>query len=166
MALIGDTSDLDTLMYGGKPLLPERDLYSFTDSFGVEQTDISGGFIRQSLLYFNSPYSVSVEYQLVTAARYNYMKAFLNVHKGIPFIAYMCLDSIEIEPYVVDIIDAPEWESTGFSGVCKLSLQVQPSPDYDYQEFTVWSSGEFGDDLQTYADLINTAVNTAMPEVM
>ena len=165
MALVGDTSDLDTLMYGGYPMLPERDSYSFTDSFGVEQTDISGGFVRQSLLYFNAPYQVDVKYNLVTAQRYNYLKMFIDAHKAIPFIAYMCLDSIEVEPYVVDIIDAPEWETTGFSGTCKLSLQVQPSPDYDYRDFVLNFAPEYGDYFAEFADLINQTVNQDLPEV-
>ena len=46
MALIGDTSELDTLLYGGKYMLPEAGSYTMTTSWGVVSSDVSGGFVR------------------------------------------------------------------------------------------------------------------------
>ena len=47
MALIGDTSELDTLLYGGKYMLPEAASYTMTTPWGVVSSDVSGGFVRQ-----------------------------------------------------------------------------------------------------------------------
>ena len=58
MALIGDTSELDTLLYGGKYMLPEANSYTMTTPWGVVSSDVSGGFVRQQLQFFNSPAQV------------------------------------------------------------------------------------------------------------
>ena len=69
MALIGDTSELDTLLYGGKYMLPEAASYTMTTPWGVVSSDVSGGFVRQQLQFFNSPAQVQVVYKCVTKAR-------------------------------------------------------------------------------------------------
>ena len=96
MALIGDTSELDTLLYGGKYMLPEANSYTMTTPWGVVSSDVSGGFVRQQLQFFNSPAQVQVVYRCVTRARVDFLKAFIRLHEGLPFIAALAVDTDEV----------------------------------------------------------------------
>lgn len=163
MALIGDTSELDTLLYGGKYMLPEAASYTMTTPWGVVSSDVSGGFVRQQLQFFNSPAQVHVVYRCVTKARVDFLKAFIRRHEGLPFIAALAVDTDEVEPYVVDIVGAPTWQENGFSGTCTLTYQVQPTPKADYDEFLQWAGATLGDDSSEFANLIAKTANEDLP---
>ena len=163
MALIGDTSELDTLLYGGKYMLPEAASYTMTTPWGVVSSDVSGGFVRQQLQFFNSPAQVQVVYRCVTKARVDFLKAFIRLHEGLPFIAALAVDTDTVEPYVVDIVGAPTWQENGFSGTCTLTYQVQPTPNADYDEFLQWSCAALGDDSSEFANWIAKTANEDLP---
>ena len=163
MALIGDTSELDTLLYGGKYMLPEANSYTMTTPWGVVSSDVSGGFVRQQLQFFNSPAQVQVVYRCVTKARVDFLKSFIRLHEGLSFIAALAVDTDTVEPYVVDIVGAPTWQENGFSGTCTLTYQVQPTPNADYDEFLQWTGATLGDDLPEFANWIAKTANEDLP---
>ena len=163
MALIGDTSELDTLLYGGKYMLPEANSYTMTTPWGVVSSDVSGGFVRQQLQFFNSPAQVQVVYRCVTKTRVDFLKSFIRLHEGMPFIAALAVDTDTVEPYVVDIVGAPTWQENGFSGTCTLTYQVQPTPNADYDEFLQWTGAAFGDDTLEFANWIAKTANEDLP---
>ena len=164
MALIGDASELDTLLYGGKYMLPEAASYTMTTPWGVVSSDVSGGFVRQQLQFFNSPAQVQVVYRCVTKARVDYLKAFIRLHEGLPFIAALAVDTDTVEPYIVDVVGAPTWQENGFSGTCTLTYQVQPTPNADYDEFLQWSGAALGDDTLDFANWIAKTANWDLPD--
>ena len=164
MALIGDTSELDTLLYGGKYMLPEAASYTMTTPWGVVSSDVSGGFVRQQLQFFNSPAQVQVVYRCVTKPRVDFLKSFIRLHEGLPFIAALAVDTDEVEPYVVDVVGAPTWQENGFSGTCTLTYQVQPTPNADYDEFLQWSGSALGDDSSEFANWIAKTANWDLPD--
>lgn len=99
----------------------------------------------------------------MTKARVDYLKAFIRLHEGLPFIAALAVDTDEVEPYIVDVVGAPTWQENGFSGTCTLTYQVQPTPNADYDEFLQWTGAAFGDDLSELANWIAKTANEDLP---
>lgn len=158
MALIGDTSDLNTFAYGGKPLLPDRDSYQLTAPNGVVQSNIAGGLTKLGLQYFNSPAMVSVTYALESLSKIAFVKSFLRNNQGGKFITHLAVDNGAVEPYVVQYLGSPNIQETGFNGFLRLNLEVQPSFDPCYDKFLNDYLACLGDGACEFFDLVTAGV--------
>lgn len=134
MALVGDTSDLDELLYGGSPVLPEQNSYSVTIPGGVVRSDLDGGLPKSQLQFFNKPYLASVTYVGLDGFKIAYLENFFERHRGQKFIANLLISSGEVEPFVVQFVGEPSFSKTGFNGSCQISYEVQPGIDRCYQQ--------------------------------
>lgn len=147
MAVIGDTSDLDEFIYGGRPILPEKDSYSESILGGVVASDSAGGSVKQQLQYVGGAATRKVTYILLSGFKSDYVSKFLTKNRGQKFIAYLLGDS-GIEPFVVQYLDEnPSVSKTGFNGSVSLTLQVEPANDRCYDEWLLWNLACYGDEL-------------------
>jgi hypothetical protein len=134
MALSGDTSDLDELIYGGSPVLPEQNSYSVTTPGGVVRSDVDGGLPKSQLQFYNKPHLASATYIGLDGFKIAYLENFFERHRGQKFIAHLLVLSGEVEPFVVQFVGEPSFSKTGFSGSCQISYEVQPGIDRCYQQ--------------------------------
>lgn len=136
MSLKGDTSDLDRLHYGGKPVLPERDSYTVKLRGGVVASDVAGGLSRQLLQFTNAPYQVSVNYKGLDQAKASWLANFFDLRRGERFIATLLIGGTELEEFVVQQVGGPSsWKTTGFNGSLTVTLQVEPAVDTCFIEW-------------------------------
>lgn len=134
MALQGDTSDLDEFVYGGQPILPEKDSYRVSTPYGVVTSDTAGGLLKSQLQFFNEPYTVNVNYIAVDQFKISYIENFLLRNAGQKFIATLLIGGV-LEEFVVQYLGQPQISQTGFNGNVSLTLQVEPAVDVCYQQF-------------------------------
>lgn len=139
MALRGDTSDLDRLVYGGKPVLPERDSYSVRLRGGVVSSDISGGLTKQMVQFTNAPYSVSVNYKGLDQGKATWLSNFFDKRRGERFIATLLIGGTELEEFVVQQISDATFKTSGINGSISLTLQVEPAVDNCFIDWADWA---------------------------
>jgi len=106
MATKGDISDLDVLIFGGKPMVPQVAIggFSRTKNTGVINSDTSGGATRQRKKYFGNVHVADVTFYLETAQQQDYMEIFINRNEGKKFVCYLAADRPTVEPYVVQVV--------------------------------------------------------------
>ncbi|MGB1320890.1 MAG: hypothetical protein ACPG5L_08160 [Vibrio gallaecicus] len=134
MALVGDTSDLSRLEYGGNPVLPEKQSYSVSTPDGTVVSDIPGGLPKSQLQYFNQPYEVSVTYQNLDGFKSAYLENFFSLHQGQAFIATLLISGTETEEFVVKYLGNSSHSRTGFNGSLSINLVVEPAIDRCFQQ--------------------------------
>ncbi len=125
MATKGDISGLDTLMFGGEPMVPQVSGFSRFRKSGVIQSGATGGARRQRKKFFNMPHEASATFYLETVGMMDYMQSFINDNEGKKFICHLAADNAAVEPYVVQVIS--EWEFTEVNAVestvgCQLEI--------------------------------------------
>jgi len=135
MALTGDTSDLERLIYGGKPILPEQQSYSVETPDGTVVSSVPGGLPKTSVQYFNQPYKVSVTYKSLDGFKALYLEDFFTRHQGQAFIANLLIGNTETEEFVVKYLGTSKHSKTGFNGSMSIDLIVEPSIDRCFQAF-------------------------------
>ncbi|AUR94749.1 hypothetical protein NVP1198B_39 [Vibrio phage 1.198.B._10N.286.54.F4] len=133
MSLIGETSDLDRLEYGSKPVLPEQQSYSTTTPDGTVVSSVAGGLPKSQLQYMNQPYKVSVTYKSLDAFKSAYLENFFALHQGQAFIASLLIGGTEVEEFVVKYLGDTTHARTGLSGSMSVDLIVEPAIDRCFQ---------------------------------
>lgn len=133
MATVGDISDLDELLFGGNPFLPDAGSYSVSIQGGVISSTGQGGLSKQQLQFYNSPYSVKVSYS-GTQFEMGYLENFFNKNRGQRFVAHLDIGGTGIEPFVVQVTNRPSVSKTGFTGSVSITYEVEPATDKCYQE--------------------------------
>lgn len=129
MATKGDVSDLEVLMFGGKPFIPLQNTYSVTNPNGVIQTQLSGGASRQRKKFYNGTYIIPVTYELDQAGL-DFMQLFFGRNEGKKFIAHLAADRPIVEPYVVQVVG--DWsypDYVGFRGQLSVEYEVYSARD-------------------------------------
>ena len=135
MALRGDTSDLERLVYGGKPILPEQQSYSVETQDGTVISSVPGGLPKTALQYFDQPYKTSVTYNSLDGFKALYLEDFFNRHQGQAFIANLLIGNTETEEFVVKYLGTSKHNKTGFNGSMSIDLIVEPAIDRCFQAF-------------------------------
>ena len=79
MATKGDITGLDTLQFGGKPMVPQVAIGGFSrvKRSGVINSDTSGGATRQRKKYFGTVHVAEVTFYLETAQQQDYFEIFV-----------------------------------------------------------------------------------------
>lgn len=163
MATNGDISDLDTLLFGGKPLIPLRPSYRLTNPNGVIQTQIAGGASRQRKKFFNGTYLVSSTYELDEFAL-DWIQVFFQKNEGKKFIAHLAADRPIVEPYVVQVVS--EWQFpdySGFRGQLTVEYEVfqarnQCLDNFLYEVYPCWGS-DIGCVLSGFGEIVERMPN-------
>lgn len=106
MATKGDITGLDTLQFGGKPMVPQVAIggFSRTKRSGVMNSDTSGGATRQRKKYFGTVHVAEVTFYLETAQQQDYFEMFVARNEGKKFICHLSADRPIVEPYVVQVV--------------------------------------------------------------
>ncbi|AZU97857.1 hypothetical protein [Vibrio phage LP.2] len=159
MATTGDVSDLDELIYGGSPVLPEQNSYSVSIPGGVVRSDVDGGLPKSQLQFFNKPYTASVTYIGLDGFKIAYIENFFERNRGQKFIAYFLISSGEVEPFVCQFVGEPSFSKTGFNGSVQVSYEVQPGIDRCYQQ-SILALGQCltGGQIVSIGTLLNEAI--------
>lgn len=148
MALKGDASDLDTLAFGGKPLVPLVSGFSKHRRSGVIQSSVPGGMTRQRLKYYNNPHVAEATFYLETGAQQDFIQMFFNRNEGKKFICHLAADNSTVEPYVVQVIG--DWKlpyNSSQDAQLSVTLEIVPSRSFCYDEF-IYDMGQcLGDEL-------------------
>ena len=153
MALSGDTSDLDRLIYGGKPVLPEQQSYSTTTPDGTVVSSVPGDIPKTAIQYFSQPYKVSVTYVSLDGFKSSYLENFFALHQGQAFIANLLVGGTETEEFVVKYIGDSKHSRTGFNGSMSIDLIVEPSIDRCFQQvIQEWGECRGSDTAQIWCD--------------
>lgn len=151
--LVGDTSDLDRLIYGGKPVLPEQQSYSTTTPDGTVVSSVPGGLPKSQLQYLNQPYKVSVTYKSLDGFKSAYIENFFALHQGQAFIASLLIGGTETEEFVVKYLGDTKHSRTGFNGSVSVDLIVEPAIDRCFQSVIQgWGACLGGDTAQVWLD--------------
>ena len=140
MALTGDTSELDVLMYGGEEKLPEQSSYTLTLQTGVISSSYAGGMDSQEIQFLDSPYNVSCTYEAMDGFEINYLNEFFNRNRGQKFIATLLVGG-ELEQFVVQRTNDAKPKMTGFNGSISVTYQVVPAVDRCWQQ-TIFDWGQ------------------------
>lgn len=162
MALKGETSDLDRLQFGGKPILPEQQSYSVQTPDGTVVSSVAGGLPKSQLQYFNDPYIVSVKYTALDSFMSAYIENFFTLHRGQKFIATLLIAGTELEEFVVQYLGSVKVSKTGFNGSVSVDLIVEPAIDRCFQQVIDGWGSCVGSDTCLVWDYANKAIK-ALP---
>jgi hypothetical protein len=141
MATKGDISDLDVLIFGGKPKIPQLSGYNFAKRSGVIQSDAEGGLTRQRKKFYGNTYLANVTFSLNSLAEQDLLRIFFERNEGKRFVCYLRMDRPLIEPYVVQVVS--EWQESLLSkriSILQVTLEVVSArcPDLDELMFTLY----------------------------
>lgn len=165
MATKGDISDLDVLMFGGKPLVPLVAGFSRIRRSGVINSEVSGGTTRQRKKYFNMPHVASVSFYLGSTSAQDFIQAFINRNEGKKFICHLSADRPIVEPYVVQAVG--EWEHSDVSaveGTVTCEFEIFSTADKCLDDFVYHSYSCMGTDtyciITGMSDIVNKMPTT------
>lgn len=164
MATKGDVSNLDTLLFGGEPMIPLVSGFSRYRRNGVIQSDVQGGSTRQRKKFFNNPHIASATFWLETPAQQDYIQLFFERNEGKYFICHLAADRPLIEPYVVQVVS--DWENDYVSakdGTLTVTLEIVSARDEALDEFLFPMYEAIGSDLYDVLICFKKIV-LAMPE--
>lgn len=150
MAVTGDVSDLDTLMFGGEPMLPERGSYSVKLQGGVVSSDFDAGLDKQDIQFLNSPYQVSCTYFALDGFKAAYVESFFNRQRGQKFIANLLIGTNDIEEFVVQLIGTPKMSQTGNNGEISVTYKVEPAIDRCWNDTLFYWGGCVDDPMSVW----------------
>ena len=89
MATKGDISDLETLVYGGKPVVPLVEGFTRTRQGGVVRSDVSGGASRQRKKYYGTTHLAQATFYLRSPAMQDYIQMFINANEGKRWVCHL-----------------------------------------------------------------------------
>jgi hypothetical protein len=92
MATKGDISDLEVLVYGGKPVVPLVEGFTRTRQGGVVRSDVSGGSSRQRKKYYGTTHLAQATFYLRSPAMQDYIQLFINSNEGKRWICHLSAD--------------------------------------------------------------------------
>lgn len=162
--LKGDTSDLDTLIYGGKPLVPLVSGFGRKRRSGVVRNSVQAGLSRQRKKFYGNVYEAQATFRMDSPGMQDFLKIFFERNEGKRFICHLSADRPIVEPYVVQVIG--EWEDTEVTALdanLNVTLEIVSvrEPCLDDYLFTLYQCR--GDDLYCIFDNINKSV-ARLPE--
>lgn len=146
MAIKGDVSDLDTLEYGGKPIVPRANSYNRTRQSGVRRTDTSGGASRQRKKYYGGTHLIDVNFYLEDAQQQDFFEMFTVRNEGKRFICHLAADRPIVEPYVVQFASEVNFDDVDAKdAIASVTLEVFPArdpvlDDYLYENYKTYGS--------------------------
>ena len=141
MATSGDISGLDTLSYGGSPLIPIVDGYTHAHKNGVVSSSVAGGTTRQRKKYFGQPHSANVSFYFDHPSAQDYAMWFFNKNEGKYFICHLAVDRPIVEPYVVQVIGEVSFDRTSQAdGMASMQFEVVQARDECMDEWIDLSS--------------------------
>lgn len=136
MGLKGDTTGLNVLLFGGKPMIPLIKGNSRRMISGVVSSRFQGGATRQRVKYYNNNHIMEATFYLESPTQQAFMKLFENRNQGKHFICYLSADSADVEPYVVQVVS--DWnytENTIKDAYLNVTLEITPSRSFCYDNF-------------------------------
>lgn len=134
MALIGDTSNLDTLKYAGEIAEPLAGSYAVTLPNGVVTSTMSGGMSKMQLQFVNAPYYVTCTYRTFDYFEASFMEDFFLQHQGKKFIAYLVIEQSTPQPYIVQVMNDVEDVKNSAGGDISITYEVYPAIDRCFQK--------------------------------
>jgi hypothetical protein len=137
MALIGDTSNLDTLMYAGEIVEPLAGSYTVTLPNGVVSSNIAGGMSKMQLQFINAPYYVNCTYRTFDYFEASMLEGFFLQHRGQKFIAYLIIEQSTPQPYIVQVMNDVEDAKNSAGGDISITYEVYPAIDRCFQKVVV-----------------------------
>ncbi len=164
MATKGDISDLDQLIFGGKPIVPQVAIggYSRTKNSGVIRSDTTGGATRQRKKYFGNVHVAEVTFYLETPAQQDFIEMFVNRNEGKKWICNLAADRPIVEPYVVQTVS--EWshnEINSKDANMSITLEIFSVRDPALDDFMFTLYGTLGENTHEWLDawkLVNEAI--------
>lgn len=158
--LKGDTSDLDTLIYGGKPLVPLVSGFGRKRRSGVVRNSVQAGLSRQRKKFYGNVYEAQATFYLGSPGIQDYLKIFFERNEGKRFICYLSADRPIVEPYVVQVIG--EWEDsdvTALDANLNVTLEIVSVRCQELDDFLYGTYNCIGDDLPDLLNSINKTVD-------
>jgi len=158
--LKGDTSDLDTLMYGGKPLIPLVSGFSRKRRSGVVRNSVQAGLSRQRKKFYGNVYEAQATFRLGSPGMQDYLKAFFSRNEGKRFICHLSADRPIVEPYVVQVIG--DWEDanvTALDANLNVTLEIVSVRCQGLDDALFAMYGCYGDDMYCVLEQINKTVD-------
>lgn len=125
MATKGDISNLDTLMFGGKPMVPLISGFSRSRRTGLVQNTVEAGRTRQRKKFYGNCYQAQATFYFETKQEQDFIKIFFERNEGKTFVCHLSADRPIVEPYTVRIIS--EWEDDFVSqkdGTMTVTLEI------------------------------------------
>lgn len=150
MAINGDATGLETLMFGGKPIVPQvaQGGFSRVKQQGVIVSNVAGGASRIRRKYHGGVHVANVTFYLETAQHQDFMELFLERNAGKRFICHLAADRPIVEPYVVQIIsDSTFSDVTAADATVSMTLEIFSARDRQLDEWLAASYPVYGDDL-------------------
>ena len=160
MATKGDISDLKTLTFGGKPMVPSVAVggYSRTKGSGVINSNTTGGATRQRKKYYGNVHVVEATFYMDTSAQHDYMEIFINQNEGKKWICHLTADRPIVEPYVVQTVS--EWQFSDINSseaTLTVTLEVFSVRDPALDAFLmVMYESQVGDDISEWVVAMNS----------
>ena len=151
MATKGDVSDLDTLLFGGKPMVPTVNNFNRARRPGTVETDLPGGATRQRKKYFGTVYTANATFFLDDVFMQDYVKSFFTKNEGEKFICYLSADRPIVEPYVVQVLGP--WTDDYVSqadGSMSVEMEIFSAKDYELDDFLNGVYPVVGSDITTW----------------
>jgi hypothetical protein len=165
MATKGDISDLDHLIYGGKPIVPQVAVggYSRTKNSGVVRSDTTGGATRQRKKYFGNVHVADVVFYFDTPSQQDFIEMFVERNEGKKWVCNLMADRPIVEPYVVQTVS--EWSYSDINAqesTMSITLEIFSVREPVLDDFMFTLYGTIGDDSP---DWINAwqLVNEVIP---
>ena len=156
MATKGDISDLETLVYGGKPVVPLVEGFTRTRQGGVVRSDVSGGASRQRKKYYGTTHLAQATFYLRSPAMQDYIQMFINANEGKRWICHLSADRPLVEPYVVQALtDWNHVEVNALRGTVTVQLEIFSARDQALDDIIFPMYQEIGDDLPAWFDAMN-----------
>lgn len=157
MATKGDISDLETLVYGGKPVVPLVEGFTRTRQGGVVRSDVSGGASRQRKKYYGTTHLAQATFYLRSPAMQDYIQMFINANEGKRWVCHLSADRPLVEPYVVQALtDWNHVEVNALRGTVTVQLEIFSARDECLDGIVYPLYQCIGDDLCEYLDMFGT----------
>lgn len=150
---------------------PESASYAVQDPTEVIAVKLDGGAARYRRDKLNSSSDVTVRW-LFSREEYRYFRAFYRSLLGRgsdPFLIDLIIDYAELAEYTAHFVPGSVHlsEQMGFSYVVTAQLEATSLlVDDDLETYYVYMLNEFGDSWQLYEDILNTTVNTDLPDAL
>lgn len=138
----GDVTGLDTLQYGGKPMIPLTSGFSRSRRSGIRQNEVVAGVTRQRKKFYGNAYVAEATFYLNTPQQQDFLKLFFERNEGKTFICHLSADRPIVEPYTVRVIS--DWEDSSVSavnGTLTVTLEIDSvrCPELDNFLWTMYN---------------------------
>lgn len=153
MAIKGDVTGLDELIFKGEPMIPLVDDYSGYRRSGVVRSSMDGGLTRQRKKTYNNPLVYSVSFYLDTPQHQDYFAMFALRNEGKKFICHLRGSRPIVEPFVVQVIS--DWEevlATAVDGRYQMEMEIIDVRDTCLDDFLFPMYQCAGEDLYDILD--------------